>query len=197
MAKYPKYKFSVINTADTAAIAVEISKNPPTVKEIKVISSLVIKVETTYFLLSSSPGPDVENMRLQLNEMYDQYYITIDPIDQRARESVFNEEIIEKIGPSRFANDNVKICFVGSLLIGNALTWYRNAKAEHEQTRNIVFENIDLFFETLREVFDDPNYVSNARDLVSRMRQGRDSCLNYTTKFRNVALETGYNEIAK
>ncbi|OMJ19218.1 Retrotransposon-derived protein PEG10 [Smittium culicis] len=99
--------------------------------------------------------------------------------------------------PSRFENDSVKICFVGSLLSGNALTWYRNLKSELENSKSSILNNIDYFFETLKETFDDPNYVANARDLVSRIRQGKESCLNYTTKFRNISMETGYNEIAK
>ncbi|PVV02048.1 hypothetical protein BB560_003510 [Smittium megazygosporum] len=91
-------EIAVVNTADIAAIAVEIVKNPLTVKEIKFVFIPVIKVETPDFLLSSSPGPDVERMRLQFNEMYDQAYITIDPIDQSVKISFFNREIIEELG---------------------------------------------------------------------------------------------------
>ncbi|PVU85116.1 hypothetical protein BB560_007136 [Smittium megazygosporum] len=64
-------EFAVVNTEDTATIAVEIIQNPTTVKQIEVVSSPVIKVEKPYFLLSSSPGQDVESMQLQVNEMND------------------------------------------------------------------------------------------------------------------------------
>ncbi|PVV00805.1 hypothetical protein BB560_004800, partial [Smittium megazygosporum] len=67
-------EFAVVDTADTAG------------------------VETPDFLISSSPSPNVGNMWLQLNEIHDQTYTTIYPIDQSVRKSVFNKEITMGLG---------------------------------------------------------------------------------------------------
>ncbi|PVV00894.1 hypothetical protein BB560_004708, partial [Smittium megazygosporum] len=64
-------------------------ENSPTVEETEVVYSLEIKVETPDFLLSSSPGPDFEDMRLLFNEISD---------DQSAGKSFFNRELIKELG---------------------------------------------------------------------------------------------------
>ncbi|PVU86198.1 hypothetical protein BB560_006796 [Smittium megazygosporum] len=89
---------ATVNTASTVSYNGQSSKGDTVHEKIEVVSSPAIKVETPDFLLSSSPGPDVENIRLQLNEMYGQAYTTIDPIDQSVRKSFFNREIIEELG---------------------------------------------------------------------------------------------------
>ena len=99
--------------------------------------------------------------------------------------------------PSRFPNDTVKIIFIGSLLMGNALTWYRNLKSENDISPISALQTYQEFIDLLLKTFDDPNTTSNARDLLSRIKQGRQSCLTYTTTFRNAAIETGYNEVAR
>lgn len=99
--------------------------------------------------------------------------------------------------PSRFANETTKIIFVGTNLTGNAQTWYRNIRLEHESTANPGLNDVESFFRLLLYTFDDPNAVNNSRDQLSRIKQGKDSCLNYSTRFRNMAIETGYNEVAK
>ncbi|PVV04482.1 hypothetical protein BB560_001019, partial [Smittium megazygosporum] len=67
-------------------------------EKIEAVSSPVIKVETPDFLLSSSPGPDVESIRVQLNKIYDQAYATIDLIDQSVKKLFFNRELIKELG---------------------------------------------------------------------------------------------------
>ena len=99
--------------------------------------------------------------------------------------------------PNHFPNDIVKIIFIGSLLTGNALTWYRNLKTEHEMEPLRALQTYTEFVATLQKTFDDPNTTSNARDLLSRIKQSKQSCLSYTTAFRNAAIETGYNEVAR
>ena len=99
--------------------------------------------------------------------------------------------------PSRFPDEKTKIIYVGTNLIGNALTWYRNVRTEHERTPNPGLSNVESFFQLLLDTFEDPNAINNARDQLSRIKQGKESCLNYSTRFRNMAVETGYNEVAK
>lgn len=99
--------------------------------------------------------------------------------------------------PSRFPDERSKIIFVGTNFVGNALTWYRNVRMEHEWTANPELATIERFFELILYTFDDPNSVYVSRDQLSRIKQGNESCLSYTTRFRNVAIETGYNEVAK
>jgi hypothetical protein len=99
--------------------------------------------------------------------------------------------------PSRFTNETQKIIFVGTNLTGNALTWYRNIRLEHESASNPGLSDVESFFRLLLYTFDDPNAVNNSRDQLSRIKQGRESCLSYSTRFRNIAIETGYNEVAK
>ncbi|PVU90299.1 hypothetical protein BB560_006212, partial [Smittium megazygosporum] len=85
---------ATVNTASTVVQNGQSPKGDTGHEKIEVVSSPEIKVETPDFLLSSSPGPDVESMRLQFNEMYDQTYSTIDPIDQSVGKSFFNREIV-------------------------------------------------------------------------------------------------------
>jgi len=99
--------------------------------------------------------------------------------------------------PSRFKDETTKIIFVGTNLTGNALTWYRNIRLEHESSPNPGLNDVESFFRLLLYTFDDPNAVNNSRDQLSRIKQGKESCLNYSTRFRNIAIETGYNEVAK
>jgi ribosomal protein L32 len=86
---------------------------------------------------------------------------------------------------------------VGTNLSGNALTWYRNIRLEHETSPNPGLATSEAFFRMILYTFDDPNSVNNSRDQLSRIKQGRESCLAYSTRFRNIAIETGYNEVAK
>lgn len=99
--------------------------------------------------------------------------------------------------PSRFPDEKTKIIYVGTNLIGNALTWYRNVRTEHEKSANPGLSDVESFFRLLLSTFDDPNAINNSRDQLSRIKQGKESCLNYSTRFRNMAVETGYNEVAK
>ncbi|PVU99857.1 hypothetical protein BB560_005433 [Smittium megazygosporum] len=89
---------ATVNTASTVAYNGQSSKCDTGHEKIEVVSSPTIKVETPDFLLSSSPGLDVKSMRLQFNEMYDQAYTTIDPIDQSVKKSFFNRELIKELG---------------------------------------------------------------------------------------------------
>jgi hypothetical protein len=52
------------------------------------------------------------------------------------------------------------------------------------------------FIDELRNLFDDPHAQRHACNSLKRLRQGKYSVVSYSSKFRHLALETGYNDLA-
>ncbi|PVU98493.1 hypothetical protein BB560_005663 [Smittium megazygosporum] len=99
MAKDPKYK---VRFAPQLA---KYLKEKPLISVSTAVDAASLGLNTGFsvvgspdFLLSSSPGPNVENTRPQFNEMYDQAYTAINRIGQSVRKLFFNRGIIEKLG---------------------------------------------------------------------------------------------------
>ncbi|PVU93069.1 hypothetical protein BB560_006011, partial [Smittium megazygosporum] len=104
LAKYLKEKplISVSKAVDAASLALNTGFSV-------VVSSPVIKIESPDFLLSSSPGPDVENTRPQLNEMYDQAYTTINQIDFPSKKlNITNKSKLLLWNIDKLSSDTVK-----------------------------------------------------------------------------------------
>jgi len=93
-----------------------------------------------------------------------------------------------KLQPSRFGSEEVKILFIGTLLTGDALTWFR--------TLTTYPTTLNDFWTQLGNVFGDPCAEWSARDALKKLKQGKMSCVAYTTKFAHHSLETGYNNEA-
>ena len=132
------------------------------------------------FLSSSDPVP-----KIPLPEKYDGHL-------SRFRDFMFSVENVFALQKSRYPTDEVKTRFVGSLLVKDALAWFRNI-AEY---RPFVLADYESFVAEFKELFDDPNSQRHAQAALKRLRQGKGSVLSYSAKFRRLAGETGYNDKA-
>ena len=110
----------------------------------------------------------------------------------KCRKFISSVENVFAIQPNRYASSEIKTRFIGTLLIGDALTWFSG----------IVDYSPDLlldyrkFVDELKNLFDDPHAQRHACNSLKRLRQGKFSVTSYSSKFRHLALETGYNDLA-
>jgi hypothetical protein len=93
---------------------------------------------------------------------------------------------------SRFPNDHIKTRYVGSLLSGSALSWYR---ALHERKSELL-ENYAQFMQTFRDAFGDPNVTLNAQRGLRACYQANRSVTTYAAEFQRIANDAGYNDEA-
>ena len=98
-------------------------------------------------------------------------------------------ETIIKLQPSRFWSEEIKILFVGTLLTGDALTWFRTLLPPPS--------TLATLWDQLTATFGDPSAQWTARNKLKSLKQGKLSCVVYTTKFKQLALESGYDKIAQ
>jgi hypothetical protein len=102
-------------------------------------------------------------------------------------------ENIFSLQPDRYYSDEIKTRFMGTLLTGDALSWFSNI-LEYSPDR---LSNYSGFVLELSNLFGDPHAKRHACDSLKRLRQNKFSVLSYSTKFRGLAFQTGYNEDAK
>ena len=110
----------------------------------------------------------------------------------KCRRFISSVENVFAIQPTRYSTSEIKTRFIGTLLTGDALSWFSG----------IVDYSPDLlldykkFVGELRNLFDDPHAQRHACNSLKRLRQGKFSVTSYSAKFRHLALETGYNDLA-
>jgi hypothetical protein len=97
-----------------------------------------------------------------------------------------------RLQPIRYGQAYVKTGYVGSLLTGAALSWYRTLIESNDASLN----NYATFMDHLQETFGDPHIRENAQRALRQLCQGNRSCVAYTADFRRIALDTGFNEEA-
>ena len=94
--------------------------------------------------------------------------------------------------PSRFGREPAKIAYVANLLQGPPLTYFN---ALREQGSAAVQSYAALSTE-LKRVYDHPIRGQQAGQQLLRLRQGRLSVREFASKFRSLAVESGWNEQA-
>lgn len=94
--------------------------------------------------------------------------------------------------PSRYPTEEIKVRYVGTLLTGDALTWFRTQATPP----NFMPNKLHAFWNLLTSTFGDPCAQWTARNRLKLLKQGKLSCVQYTTKFKHIALESGYDSIA-
>lgn len=92
----------------------------------------------------------------------------------------------------RYASDMVKIRFIGTLLTKDALAWFRSLI----DTQSSILNSYAQFMEEFKLAFDDPMAQRHAQSKIHRLKQDKGSVLSYTSKFRRIAVESGFNEEA-
>jgi hypothetical protein len=101
-------------------------------------------------------------------------------------------ENIITLQPSRFPTEEIKVRYVGTLLTGDALTWFRTQATPPSFMPN----KLPAFWVLLSATFGDPCAQWTARNKLKLLKQGKLSCVQFTTKFKHIALESGYDNIA-
>lgn len=92
-----------------------------------------------------------------------------------------------------YSNQEIKVRTVGTLLSGNALQWFGTLIRE----KSGLLKDFSLFMEELKRLFSDSNAKSKSQILLKRLKQGSGSVIHYSTRFRTIVINTGYNEEAK
>jgi hypothetical protein len=102
-------------------------------------------------------------------------------------------ETIFYLQPLRYTSSRQKTGYIGTLLTGTALSWYRS----YFEARDLILDDYDRFMNVFADTFSDPNVVRNAQRELRTLTQGRRPASTYVAEFRRVALDTGYDETAK
>ncbi|MGL5564155.1 MAG: DUF4939 domain-containing protein [Plesiomonas sp.] len=91
-------------------------------------------------------------------------------------------EVVFSLQPSTFSGDRSRVAYVISLLDGRARQW---AAAGWEAEVNWV-HHFALFKEEMLRVFDRSAHGAEASRLLSSLRQGRRSVLDFSIEFRTL-----------
>lgn len=108
------------------------------------------------------------------------------------RDFLASVRTIFRAQPSRYPTAEIQVAFTASLLSGQALSWFRITEANNPE----VLHNFNSFSQALERMFGDPNRQQYAQRELRRIKQGRSSALNYSTKFRELALDAHFNDEA-
>ncbi len=92
-----------------------------------------------------------------------------------------------------YNEDYKKVGFIGSLLTGQARSWYRILV----ETSDECLEKYDTFLTNFKHIFMDPNQKQNAQRIIRTFKQDKQSALTYATKFVEYAIDAGFDNEAK
>lgn len=93
---------------------------------------------------------------------------------------------------SNFASDEIKTGFIGTLLRGDALAWFRSI----QQRDDPCLRDLPLFKEAFTTMFGDPNVQATAQAKLNKLTQSNQSAAAYAAQFRQITCDTGYNDNA-
>jgi hypothetical protein len=110
----------------------------------------------------------------------------------KCRDFLISVENVFALQPSRYGSDQIKTRFIGTLLSQEALAWFRDVV----QNKSYLLDDYHLFVQEFKSLFDDPNAQRHACAALKRLKQSKGSVLVYSSKFRRLAPDTGYNEQA-
>jgi transposase InsO family protein len=111
----------------------------------------------------------------------------------KCRRFISSVENVFAIQPARYGTSEIRTRFIGTLLTGDALTWFSGVV---DYTPDLL-SDYQNFIDEFRNLFDDPHAQRHACNSLKRLRQGKFSVTSYSAKFRHLAFETGYNDLAK
>ena len=102
---------------------------------------------------------------------------------------------------NEFKEDEQKIWFVISYLGTDdgspciTSDWLQNWKEENTYNGKMHTNDYDQFLTDLKGTFEDPNLKINAANELRHLRQGKDTLLEYFTKFKLKAATAGYCQL--
>ena len=112
----------------------------------------------------------------------------------KLRDFTLSVRTIFDLQPSRFPSDRVKILFIGTLLDGPPLSWFRALREEAIEPPQL--QSLDTFLAALDAAFGDPHFVSSAQRRLRLCTQGNRPASVFASEFRRIARDTGFNDQA-
>jgi hypothetical protein len=105
-------------------------------------------------------------------------------------------ELIFELAPTRYSTDRIKISYLGTLLEGPALRWFNPIMEQPEKFEPHL--KTWLTFKTyMRATFGQVDPTRAANQALRKLRQGRNTVLEYATTFRQLAVESDWAESTK
>ncbi len=101
-------------------------------------------------------------------------------------------EVVFSLQPTTYSRERARVAYVISLLTGRAREWGTAAwEAEVDFTTRF-----DTFKEEMIRVFDRSAHGEEASRILSSLRQGRRTVVDYSIEFRTLSTTCGWNEPA-
>lgn len=92
--------------------------------------------------------------------------------------------------PSRYESARAKTGLIGSLCVGDALSWYRTI----QETNSALLQDWTNFVQDMQDHFGDPYVVETSRRQLLSLNQGKSSASTFAARFRRVAADAGFND---
>ena len=105
------------------------------------------------------------------------------------------ETYIMDQGLDHAAETEKAINIIAGYMTGTAAAWYTTAYLTKVQNENF-WESREDFWKDLKTRFGDSDPTFSARTRLSKLKQGSNSVQSYSSKFNELALQTGYNDEA-
>ena len=100
--------------------------------------------------------------------------------------------LITFLQPERYPTDESRVGLVGTLLTGQALSWF----APLFEKRASILNNFEIFLEALAEAFGEHDNTRRATTKIRSLRQGSRSASVYASDFRQLACDINWGEEA-
>lgn len=126
---------------------------------------------------------DVKEPRISLPEKFD-------GTRSKFRGFVNQVRLIFLLQPQRYTTDATRIGLVGTLLTGQALSWF----APLYEKNSSVLESFDTFLAAFEEAFSEHDKARAATMKIRNLRQGRRPASIYASDFRQLACDIEWGE---
>jgi hypothetical protein len=104
-------------------------------------------------------------------------------------------DLLFMINPQRYPTDAVKIGTIGTLLTGNALTWF-SPFLEKPMHYAECLSDYSKFKDLMDRTFADIDRVTIAATKIRKLSQGKQPCATYASSFRLLAADLDWNDAA-
>jgi hypothetical protein len=101
-------------------------------------------------------------------------------------------QLITFLQPQRYPTDESRVGLVGTLLTGQALSWF----APLFEKRSPILNNFEMFLAAFGEAFGEHDKIRWATTKIRSLRQGSRSASVYASDFRQLACDINWDEEA-
>ena len=100
--------------------------------------------------------------------------------------------LITILQPQRYATGTIRVGLVGTLLTGQALSWF----APLFEKNAAILSNFEAFLGVFSEAFGEYDKIRSATTKIHSLRQGTRSASNYASEFQQLACDINWDESA-